>query len=278
MEKFTCDGIVLEYETRGHGEPVLLIAPVVSAAFAPFLSAPELCGPHRLIRYDKRGWGGSTHASAPVCIADHARDAARLLEHLGIAKAHVAGHSSGGAVALQLALDRPELVHSLALLEPSLLDVPAAAGLFERAAPALEAFAGGDHARAVIGFLSVVGGLDSATCRIVIDANVPGGVAQAIDDAETFFGVELPALGAWRFDEAQAARIRQPVLSVLGSDTQPLWIEVAQRLRAWIPQVEEHVVPGVGHLLQMQRPAPVAAAVAAFLARHPMREPATISG
>jgi hypothetical protein len=49
-----------------------------------------------------------------------------------------------------------------------------------------------------------------------------------------------------------------------------LWVEVAGLLRSWFPQVEELRVDGVGHLLQMQRPQPVARGVGAFFGRYPM--------
>lgn len=276
MKRAKVNRIELEYEAKGSGEPVLLIAPVVAGAFVPFMSAPGLVDRYRLIRYHKRGWGGSTHTAPPVRIADHAADAAALLDHLGVDRAHVVGHSSGGAVAMELATQRPDLVHTLALLEPSLFSVPSAPALFERAAPSLDAYGRGDHAEAVVGFLSLVSGLDRETCRGVIDENVPGGVAQAIGDADTFFGVELPALGAWEFGAEQAAGIAQPVLSVLGADTEQLWVEVAGLLRSWFPQVEELTVSGVGHLLQMQRAAPVARGVADFLGRHSMRPAAEV--
>ena len=50
----------------------------------------------------------------------------------------------------------------------------------------------------------------------------------------------------------------------------PLWMEVAAFLRAALPYVEERTIPGVGHLLHLQDPAPVAAVVADFLQRNPM--------
>ena len=87
---------------------MLLISPVLADGFLPLLSEPALADRYQLIRYHKRGWVGSTHTAAPVTVADHAADAAALLEHLGIRRAHVAGHSSGAAVAAQLALDDPE--------------------------------------------------------------------------------------------------------------------------------------------------------------------------
>jgi pimeloyl-ACP methyl ester carboxylesterase len=173
---------------------------------------------------------------------------------------------------MQLAVDRPDLVHTLALLEPTLFIVPSAASLFETVGPSLAAYAAGDHTQAVTGFLSVVSGLDPNACQAVIERNVPGGIAQAIRDAHTFFGIELPSLSAWEFAVGQAHRIRQPVLSVLGANTGQLWLEVDALLKSWLPQVEGLTVEGVGHLLQMQDPEPVARGVAAFLAHHPMKQ------
>jgi pimeloyl-ACP methyl ester carboxylesterase len=103
-------------------------------------------------------------------------------------------------------------------------------------------------------------------------------VAQSIKDAHTFFGVELPALTDWSFGPEQAAAVRTPVLSVVGADTQPLWLEIAEFLRSSLPHVEECTIDRAGHLLQIQRPEPVAHAVADFLTRNPIagrRRPAT---
>ena len=265
MESVTLNGLELEYEAIGSGEPVLLISPVLADGFVPLLSQPALADRHQLIRYHKRGWAGSTHTPPPVSIGDHAGDAAALLEHLGIPRAHVAGHSSGAAVAAQLALDRPEMVHTLILMELSLLSAPSGERFFERAGPAFEAYASGDHERALAMFMTVVSGLDWPACRALLEQRIPGAVAQAVDDADTFFGVELPALTDWVFGAEEAAAIGKPVLSVLGSETEPLWVEVAAFLRSSLPQVEELTIDGVGHLLHVQRPEPVARGMAEFL-------------
>ncbi len=53
--------------------------------------------------------------------AQQAADCRRLLEVLGADRAHLVGHSYGGAIALQLATDAPDLVQTLALLEPALM-------------------------------------------------------------------------------------------------------------------------------------------------------------
>jgi pimeloyl-ACP methyl ester carboxylesterase len=265
------NGVDLEYEVKGSGEPVLLISPVLADGFLPFMSKGALADGFRLIRYHKRGWGGSTHTPPPVSIADHVADAAALLEHLDVRRAHIAGHSSGGAVALQMALDRPGMVQSLILLEPSLLCVPGAEAFFQKAGPALEAYAAGNPEKALSIFMTAVSGLDWNTCRALLEERIAGSVADALKDASTFFGVELPALIEWKFTVASAATISQAALSVLGTDTQPLWVEIAELLRSSLPRVEECRIEGVGHLLHIQRPEPVARKIAEFLERHPMQ-------
>ena len=270
MENAKVNGVELEYEVVGSGEPVLLISPVLADGFVPLVAEPALADRYQLIRYHKRGWVGSTHTPPPVSIADHAADAAALLDHLGVPRAHIAGHSSGGAVAAQLALDHPGTVHTLVLLELSLLSVPSGDGFFQQAGPAFEAYGRGDHEDALAIFMRAVSGLDWAACRAVLDECLPGSVQQALKDADTFFGVELPALAAWEFGLAEAARLGCPVLSVFGTGTQPLWVDVAAFLRSAVPHIEDCSIAGVGHLLHIERPRSVAVALAGFLAGHPM--------
>ena len=269
MESVTVNGVDTRIRGDGSGEPVLLISPVLADGFVPLLSQPALADRHLLIRYHKRGWAGSTHTPPPVSIGDHAADAAALLDHLGIPRAHIAGHSSGAAVAPQLALDRPEMVHTLILMELSLLSVPSGERFLEQAGPAFEAYASGDHARALAMFMTVVSGLDWPTCRALLEERIPGAVTQAVEDADTFFGVELPALTEWEFGPEQAAAIDLPVLSVLGSaDRSPCgWrspTSCAPRSRT----SRSSPIDGVGHLLHIQRPEPVARGMAEFLQRN----------
>jgi pimeloyl-ACP methyl ester carboxylesterase len=270
MQRARVNGVELEYDVTGQGEPVLLISPVMADGFLPLLSEPSLAHGYRLITYHKRGWMGSTHTPPPVTIADHAADAAALLAHLGARRAHVVGHSSGAAVAAQLALLQPETVHTVALLELSLLSVPGAAAFLQKAGPAFEAYAAGHHETALSVFMSAVSGLEWDACRTLLESRVPSAVSAAVRDADTFFGIELPALGAWTFGAAEARGISQPVLSVLGSETEPLWVEIAIVLRSWLTRVEDCTIEGAGHLLQIQRPEAVAQGLADFFGRHPM--------
>src|SRR5687767_13478505 len=270
MQNASVNGVDLYYEVSGAGEPVLLISPVIADGFLPLLAEPALADRYQLIRYHKRGWVGSTHTPLPVSVADHAADAAALLDHLGVRRAHVAGHSSGAAVAMQLALDHAEYVHTLVLLEPSLISVPSLEAFFAQVEPALQAYASGDHAGALAIFMGAVSGLEATSAGALLEERVPGAVAQAISDADTFFGIELPALAEWEFGADQAAALDRPVLSVVGSETQPVWVEVAEFLRSTLPQVDECRIDGAGHLLQIQRPEPVARAMADFLDRYPI--------
>ena len=278
MEKAKVNGIEMEYEVKGSGEPVLLISTgPIADSFLPFLSEKGLVERYRLIRYRQRGQAGSTHSPVPVSYAEHAADAAALLGRLGVRRAHVAGHSTGAVIAMQLAADQPEVVQTLALLEPTLVGVPSATAflpstpaVLEAVGPALAAYGSGDREGAMATFLSVVCNLDRESCRTVIEERVPGGVAQAMKGADNWFGSYLPALSAWQFGPKEAAAISQPVLSVLGTESGPLFEEGHALLHLWFPQVEDCTIEGVAHLLHVQRPEPVAQGVAAFCARHPM--------
>ncbi|MEX0749745.1 MAG: alpha/beta hydrolase [Dehalococcoidia bacterium] len=271
METARVRGAELEYEEAGSGEPVLLIsAGPFADGFVPFLSEKALVERYRLISYHQRRPVPSANGPSPVTFAEHAADAADLLRQLGIGRAHVAGHSTGAAIALQLAVDCPDVVRSLALLEPPLLGAPGAAEFFEKAEPALAAYGSGDREGAMANFLSMACGLDWETCQKVIEEHMPGGVARAVNDADNFFGSYLPALSAWQFGAAQAAGISVPVLSVLGTETERLFVDSHAQLHSWFPQAEDCTIDGVAHLLHIQRPEPVARGVAEFFARHPM--------
>ncbi|HXH13383.1 MAG TPA: alpha/beta hydrolase [Alphaproteobacteria bacterium] len=271
MNRAQIDGRELEYEVRGAGEPVVLVhGSHITDAFAPLLGEPVLTDRHRLILYHRRGFAGSTHPDGPLSIAPQAADCRALMRHLGVHCAHILGHSYGGAIALQLALDAPEAVHSLALLEPALLMVPSAQQFMEAMGPLLQMYEAGNKTGAVDGFLQAVVGPEY---RSVLDRVLPGAFAQAVADADTFFRIELPALQQWRFTPAAAGRITQPVLSVLGADSHTLWpgwVEVHHLVQTWLPQAETFVLEGATHGLQIIDPKGMAEGLADFFARHPL--------
>jgi pimeloyl-ACP methyl ester carboxylesterase len=263
MDHAKVNGIELQHEVVGSGEPMLLIHGAhIADALRPLMAEPALTH-FRRIRYHRRGLGGSTRPVdvGPTSVAVQAQDAVGLLDHLGVDRAHVVGHSFGGAVALELAVQHPTRVASLVLLEPALFATPAGAAFAGAVAPLVERYEAGDAEGAVHGFLALVGDRD---WREAIDQTVPGGIAQAVKDAATFFDTELTG-PSWTFGPEQAAAISCPVLSVLGSRSSPLFVEGRQLLHAWFPACQDADIAGATHLLQMQAPGAVAAAIAAFL-------------
>ena len=271
MKRTQINGKILEYEYQGSGEPVMLIhGSHIAAAFAPLLAESVLTEKYQLINYHRCGYVGSTHLSSPQSIVQQAADCYALMQHLGVSSAHVVGHSTGGPIALQLALDTPQAVHSLALLEPALLAVPSTAKLMEGMESLVQMYQSGNKAGAVDRFLQAVVGPEY---RSVLDQVLPGSFEQAAADADSFFQSELPALEQWSFTEADARRITQPVLAVVGQHSHtvwPGWAEVHQLVQTLFPQAETFVLEDATHGLQMINPEGMAKGLAAFFARHPL--------
>jgi pimeloyl-ACP methyl ester carboxylesterase len=264
MEHAKVNGVELEYEVVGSGEAMLLIHGAhLADALQPLVAEPALERFQR-IRYHRRGLGGSTYPvdAGPTSVAVQAEDAAGLLDHVRVDRAHLVGHSWGGSIALELAAQHPTRVASLVLLEPAFLTTPAGAAFARAVAPLIDRYEAGDAEGAVHGFLALVG---DRNWREAIEQTVPGGIEQAVKDAATFFATELPGVPKWSFGPEQAAAITCPVLSVLGSNSSQPFVEGRQLLHAWFPACQDADIVGATHLLQMQAPGPVAAAIAAFL-------------
>lgn len=113
------DGATLEVVDRGAGEPVLVIQTgVVADEVLALASEPVLANRYRVIGHHRRGYAGSTPTEGPGSIDRDVSDCMAVLIALGVGRAHVVGDSYSCAVALQLALDAPDLVHTLALVAP----------------------------------------------------------------------------------------------------------------------------------------------------------------
>jgi pimeloyl-ACP methyl ester carboxylesterase len=279
LKRAVLGGVELDYEVRGVGAPVVLVhAGVFADWFKPLLEQPALTGRYRVVRYHRVGYAGSSRVAGPVSIADQAGHLLALMRHLGIERAHVVGHSSSGNIALQLALDAPRTAQSLALLEPALLAVPSGPQVAKAVlVPALQRYSAGDKAGAVDTFMR---GVSGPAYRAVLEQAFPGAFDQAVADADTFFGQELPALRQWSFSREEASRITQPVLAVLGDRSDAVrpageggahvFRERQELLLAWLPNVEPFILPDATHLLHVQNPRGMAEGLAAFFARHPL--------
>lgn len=106
----------IHYEVDGSGPPVLLIqgVGVIGAGWSPQVEG--LRDQFTLCAFDNRGIGRSAPLTRATTVEAMAGDALALLDALGWDRAHVVGHSMGGLIAEQLALDASTRVRSLALL------------------------------------------------------------------------------------------------------------------------------------------------------------------
>jgi pimeloyl-ACP methyl ester carboxylesterase len=103
MPDLKLDDITLHYEIEGTGPPLLLLAGMLSdsATWAGF--APLFTDSYTVIRPDNRTTGRTTPWNAPTGMDLMAADALALMRHLDLGPFHVAGHSMGGLLALDLA-------------------------------------------------------------------------------------------------------------------------------------------------------------------------------
>jgi len=109
-------GVRLYFELEGQGEPVLFIQGVGVAGSGWRPQVQGLATEFSTLIFDNRGLGRSAPCSGPIRLEEMAADAAALLEAVGWETAHVVGHSLGGLIAQQLALDAPSRVRSLSLV------------------------------------------------------------------------------------------------------------------------------------------------------------------
>lgn len=268
------DTTVEYFDHGGNGDPVLLVhAGVFGAWFEPLAAGPTLEG-RRVIRMLRAGYTAGPAPGQHLSIADHARHAATLLDTLGATPAHVLAHSSGSVIALQLALDRPELLRSLILSEPPLIDCLAAPEdldfLHTQMGPviggAIAAAAAGDVAAAFEAFMGTVCGPDYQ--RVLTTALGADALVRAEQDARFFFTDEVRATAEWAFDEHCARRIQAPVLLVQGGASIPPVHRLVARLAALLPNAEVATIDDEDHLLPLRNPAALGHLVEEFTRRH----------
>jgi pimeloyl-ACP methyl ester carboxylesterase len=263
MERVRLNGADVEYDVRGSGDPVLFIhGAVLSDGFVPVIEQTAIAENFQVVHYRRRGYAGSSRAVAGMTMQSWAGDVVALLDHLGIASAHVAGHSFGASVALQTAIDAPGRVRKLALLEPPFLSLAPSGGQFaEWAASVREIYDSGDRAAATDTVLAGAYGEDYR--RFV----PPGGFDRGVSDIDAYFQAELGAMQSWSVTVEDLKGIRLPVLSMRGSDTLPVFVEGGDLLQQSVPGIETVWIPGATHDLPGRNPAAVATGLVEFLAK-----------
>ena len=257
----------LAYQVTGDGEPLVFIhGALIADEFESLTPEPALRG-FRRVTYHRRGYGESSSVVPGATMADHAADCAGLLANLDLAPAHVVGHSFGGSIALQLALDAPELVQSLILLEPGMF-------LGDTAGAYRAALADNQRRYRELGAEAMVTDFFKPRFghdwRARFDRVHPELVAQAIVYAPTFFEHEIACIGTWSFSERDLPRIPHPTLAVLGAVSDGLWDRFGETQRVLLrslPRGEGFVLPGASHAMQLDNPSELAVAIAAFCER-----------
>src|SRR5690348_12765108 len=115
MPKANIGDAEIYYEEHGRGEPLLLVSGLGGAAAYWKPNLPALSAHYRVVVHDHRGAGQSTHSRIRYSVEQMTDDLLRLMDHLKIDRAHIVGHSTGGAIGQILAITRPERVKSLVL-------------------------------------------------------------------------------------------------------------------------------------------------------------------
>lgn len=230
----------------------------------PLLRQPALTDRWRLIHYYRRGYDQGPAAPPDVTIADHAADSRFILNSLQVSAAHVLGHSVGASVAMQLALDAPDRVRSLVLIEPMSTSRPELLAWFQAAiAPAVSAYAAGDHATAADHMLRLV---DRDHYRETLDGVLGQGWFDASKEAiDAYFKIDLPAAASWTLDPTQAERLTQPALVLRGGATRQEIADVAADITAQLPHGLSEVVAGATHNVIASKPEITARLISEFL-------------
>ncbi|NVJ21674.1 alpha/beta hydrolase [Myxococcus sp. AM011] len=116
MSTLQLEGLTLHYEESGQGIPVLLLHGLGSSGVDWELVTPRLASAYRVVVPDARGHGRSGKPAGAYGVPLFAKDIAALCDALGLKQLHVIGLSMGGMMGFQLAVDRPDLVRSLVIV------------------------------------------------------------------------------------------------------------------------------------------------------------------
>lgn len=115
MPKASLGDVEIYYEAHGSGDPVLLVPGLggVGAYWKPNL--PAFAAKYRTVIHDHRGTGQSSASKIKYSVDQMSDDLLRLMDHLKIERAHLVGHSTGGAIGQTIAAKNPERLASLVL-------------------------------------------------------------------------------------------------------------------------------------------------------------------
>jgi pimeloyl-ACP methyl ester carboxylesterase len=249
------NGLDLYYEETGEGTPL-----VFSHEFAGSHESWEpqvrfFARRYRVITYNHRGYPPSTVPEDPDAYSEEhlVADLKGLLDALGIERAHIAGLSMGGAVALKFAIAHPERCLSVVVAgagsgsgqrEQWERDVLATARAFEE-----------QGTDAVAQFYT------RGPSRVQLRRKDPRGWQEFVDlfrrhsakgSALTMRGVQLRRRTIYQVEE-ELRRLRPPVLIMVGDEDEPC-LEPALFMKRRIPNAGLVVLPKSGHAINLEEP------------------------
>jgi pimeloyl-ACP methyl ester carboxylesterase len=241
----------MHYELRGSGPPVVLVPGLSldSRVWEPVVERLE--GELSCLTPDNRGAGLSDVPRGPYDVTQMAGDLYGLLMILGIESAVVVGHSMGGYVALQLALDSPELVRGLVLVSTSSTGRQDLLGMSDEAKRALARTRGPIEEIARDNVHASVG-------KLFLEAHperVEEFVAQRAARPPRGRGVQGQRAAADRFDARDRLwEVRCPCSVIHGTGDRLIPPERGRELAAGIEGARLVELPEVGHLPQLEAP------------------------
>jgi pimeloyl-ACP methyl ester carboxylesterase len=248
----------LFHSQAGDGAPILLIHGAGGDADVWGEAFDLLAKKHRVIAYDRRGFTQSKQE--PVADLDrHADDAAELLGELKAAPTTVVGWSSGGVVALELAIRRPECVARLVLIEPP---------LHLKRAPGIQGLWGIAKAR-VLNLVKDDRAASDAFFRWAF-LHTSGGnyydrlepkMREAIRANGRATMIELKFGTGERLKGQDIAAIACPVTCLTGELSDRALLHATRKLVRLLPRAQVREIAGAGHTLHLERPQEFAAAV-----------------
>ena len=241
METINVNGIRLAYERRGQGTPLVLLHGYPLDRHLWDDIVPLLEDRFDLIMPDLRGFGGSSTVDSFYAMEDYALDIAGLMDHLGIQKAAIAGHSMGGYVALAFARLFPERVRGLGLISSQVAADPEERkqGRYKSAAEVADK-----------GIASVV---ETMTPKFTSDARLQKFARQSMERQQPAAYIGALKAMAERVDSTPLlSSFAFPVVIVHGNDDALIPIDRAREVKAAIASADLIEISGAGHMPMME--------------------------
>lgn len=259
------DGLFVRSYGPEDGPEVLLSAGLGGGGsyWKPQLAA--LARDHRVILYDHRGTGRSDRAvlPSPYSVAHLAGDMLVVLDGLAIATAHVVGHAAGGIAALQLALDTPQRVSTLTVVNGWAVADPHFVRCFDIRREIFLASGADGYLKAQPLFLYPAGWISAHLAELDAEREAHGASFQV---RETLFA-RMAALQAFDI-RSQLGRIDVPTLIVVSGDDMLVPPAASTALAEGLPRATLERFAWGGHAVNVTAPDAFNAALLNFLDHH----------